>query len=380
MTSSSDQLSLHRLNVRSASQRAAFLSFYYQLMQAEEKWVAPLRILQGQIINPRKNPFLQKVAHHFFLVKNGSQCVGRFALFGPGLWPDQPHTGSFGFVDFIKDYAPQVLRLLQQQAKNLGMRQVVGPLNPNIHYDVGVMARGFDQHNYVMMNHNPAHYARCFEKAGFEVLQRFNTWSLWKENFVPDRQFQQAQQRVQRNKSLVLREANLGNFSRELKLFHRLYNESFQTHWGFQPIAFDEFRFIASDLKYLLKPKMALIAEIDGQPAGFVLSIPNLNELLLDNRKGRLSPEVLYRLLFGRKSISTVRVMIAGVLPEHRFRGVHVALFHQIAKNIFELGYEGGEIAWVMEGNRPVEHSLSRMGAKVEKQYLMYSLKLADPA
>lgn len=68
--------------------------------------------------------------------------------------------------------------------------------------------------------------------------------------------------------------------------------------------------------------------------------------------------------------------MIAGVLPEYRFHGIHLVLFYNIARNIFELGYEGGEIGWVMEGNTPVENTLRRMGAKRSKTYNLYRINL----
>lgn len=38
----------------------------------------------------------------------------------------------------------------------------------------------------------------------------------------------------------------------------------------------EEFRFAAKDMKMILDPRMAFIAEVDGKPAGFMLAIPDL--------------------------------------------------------------------------------------------------------
>ena len=121
---------------------------------------------------------------------------------------------------------------------------------------------------------------------------------------------------------------------------------------------------------------MILIAEWENKPVGFVLSIPNIYEILPKETKGRIGAKVILKLLKEYRSIRTVRVMITGVLPEFRLKGVHLPLFETIANNIFDLGFESGELSWIMEGNVGMERTLTRMGAKRIKGYRIYSKEI----
>ncbi len=368
-----ENLELEKLEITRKSHLRAFAHFPSALSRDLPHWIPSLQMLHRQTIDPRKNPFLKETPHHFFLIKKKGKTVGRFALFGPGQWAGQPAAGSFGWADFREEAGAFCAKQILAQAEKRGIKKIYGPLNPNLHHDLGIQTAGFDSTNSFLMNWNPPYYERFFKEAGFAEEKTFQTWELWKESYRPSQFLKSVNQRITKNTKLKIRPADIGNFEQELRLFHQLYSESFATHWGFQKPSWEEFRFLAADLKHLLKAEMALVAEWRGRPVGFVLAVPNLNELL--SKTTRESAR-LFRLLgwkLGISKLKTVRVMIMGILPEARRLGIHAALFQQIAENIFALGYHGGEIAWVMRGNRSVEKTLQEMGAKIQKEYTLFS-------
>ena len=122
-----------------------------------------------------------------------------------------------------------------------------------------------------------------------------------------------------------------------------------------------------------------MIAEWNGNPVGFVLGIPEINELLKEDRSGRLFPLNWYRLFSRVKKLKTMRVMIAGVLPDFQGSGIFAALFKTYTDNLFTNGgIESGEIGWVMKGNSSMEKALQNMGAVPVKEYTLFEKDLTN--
>src|SRR5688572_26115664 len=372
-------VSIKEISIGAKKEREAFLNIPFRQSKQFPTWIPGLKMLHRQLLNPSLNPFLKETRHHFFLAEEKEKAVGRVALFGPGHWKNESRLATVGFIDFAEDTAvcQQLLQQAEVKATLLGATKVVGPLNPNIHYDVGLLTNGFELPNAVFMGYNPQYYAAAFEQAGWKPVRTFQSWNLRKEDFKPSPVFVKIAERAKQNPSLRIRKINIRKFQDELAIFYQLYCESFAGHWGFTSPSPEEFRFIAQDLRYLLKPEMGMIAEWNGNPVGFVLGIPEINELLKEDRSGRLFPLNWYRLFSRVKKLKTMRVMIAGVLPDFQGSGIFAALFKTYTDNLFTNGgIESGEIGWVMKGNSSMEKALQNMGAVPVKEYTLFEKDL----
>src|SRR5690606_6828541 len=104
----------------------------------------------------------------------------------------------------------------------------------------------------------------------------------------------------------------------EAEKIKRVYNKAWDKNLGFVPMTDDEFRHTAKDLKMILDPKYCIVAEKDNEIIGFALGIPNINEVLIQIKRGRLLPFGIFKLLFGLKKIKTIRVLMLGVLEGYR--------------------------------------------------------------
>jgi GNAT superfamily N-acetyltransferase len=133
----------------------------------------------------------------------------------------------------------------------------------------------------------------------------------------------------------------------------------------------EEFDHAAKDLKMVVDPRMFVIAERDGQPVGFSGILPDLNEALV-GLDGRLFPFGLFRLLWRKRKIRRVRVVILGVAPRARGKGVDAAFFVSAFRKAAECGYEGGEASWVLEDNARMRADIEATGARVTKRYRLY--------
>ena len=130
---------------------------------------------------------------------------------------------------------------------------------------------------------------------------------------------------------------------------------------------------MAKDLKPIVNPELVVIAEVKGEPVGFGLSIPNLNQVLIHNRKGRLIPGLLRLLLF-KKKIDGVRIIILGVVPEYLNTGVGGVLFYETGLRCVAQGYPHGEASWVLEDNARMIKGAELLQGEKTKTYRLYQM------
>ena len=95
--------------------------------------------------------------------------------------------------------------------------------------------------------------------------------------------------------------------------------------WGFVKLTDAEFHFLAKRLRKIAQAEQVLLAEVDGKPVGFSVTLPDINEAIRP-LNGRLTkwgmPLGLWRLSRGMRKISTARMVILDVLQGYRRRGV----------------------------------------------------------
>jgi hypothetical protein len=182
-------------------------------------------------------------------------------------------------------------------------------------------------------------------------------------------------EKVKKRYGLRIRSARMADFENEVARLFRLYNESWQKNWGFVPVSEAEFKTIAADLKQIIIDSLVLFVEDkDGKPVAFSVTLPNVNAVMPKN--GRLFPFGWFKFLTGLKKVKQARLMVLGVLPGHRQKGVEGILCIETALRARELGMIGGEIGWTLEDNVPVNRAAETFGAALDRRYRLLGLDL----
>ena len=133
-----------------------------------------------------------------------------------------------------------------------------------------------------------------------------------------------------------------------------------------------EVRQMGKDLKMALDPDFVFFAEKDGKTIGMALTIPNLNEIFIKIRRGRLFPTGVFKFLFGRKSIKTVRIVALGVLPEYRRIGLDVCLYVRSYQTAMRKKIQRAEASWILEDNDLMNRALLQIHGKVYRKHRIY--------
>jgi hypothetical protein len=172
-----------------------------------------------------------------------------------------------------------------------------------------------------------------------------------------------------------VRSFRVNELASEIQTIMSIYNQAWADNWGFIPITDAEMHAMAREIKPILVPDLALIIEIGGTPAAFSVTVPDFNQALrgLD---GKLFPFGWAKLLMRMKKITRCRMITMGVLPEFRKRGVETLLYSISNDRAMAMGYDWGELSWVLEDNHMLSKALISMGCTPYKTYRLYEKTL----
>ena len=160
-------------------------------------------------------------------------------------------------------------------------------------------------------------------------------------------------------------------FKEEVEILKRIYNQAWERNWGFVRYTEAEFDRLASELKLIIDPDIALFLELNGEVAGVAIGLPDVNQVL-KRMRGRLLPFGIFHFLNRKKIIDQGRLPILGLMPEYRNKGFDLLLIHEIYKRATAKGYKRGESSWVLEDNKAMNHAIETAGATLYKTYRMY--------
>ena len=335
------------------------------------------------LLSRTKNPFFEHAEAEYFLAERDGAVVGRIAAIANRLHNEAHHdqTGFFGFFETIDDPAVPAA-LFDRVSTWLGARgfnAMRGPASFSVNDEYGLLVRGFDTPNTIMMPHNPASYAGLIEGAGFrnaKTLVAYQGGSL--EHFVePPARTTRAVELARERYGITVRALRLNDFKAEVDRVKTLYNRCWESNWGAVPMTDHEIDHLAAQFKPVVVPALVPFAERNGEPIGFGLALPDFNQALRTNRRGSMFPAAL-KLLWQLKTqqIRRCRILLVGVLPEFRGKAVDAILFHWIWTQAGQRKMFWGEGGWVLEDNPAMNSGLQKLGMTPYKTYHVYERSL----
>jgi hypothetical protein len=226
-----------------------------------------------------------------------------------------------------------------------------------------------------MMTHNPAYYEGLIENAGFGKVMDLYAWWLLTENGLSPK-IARVGEKVLKDQGIRVRSINMRKFREDVELVKKIYNDAWSKNWGFVPMTDAEFEHLAGDLKMIVDPRIALIAEKDDEPVAFSLAMPDFNQAL-KRINGRLLPFGLPKLLYYARRIRQVRVLALGISKRlQNWSGLGAALYYESFRRGVEAGYRSCEFSWTLENNDLINRSMELFGAKIYKRYRIYEKAL----
>jgi len=355
--------------VETASDLARFIDLPYRLHRRDLNWVPPFRAEVKKLLDRAHNPFFQHAEADYFLAERDGEVVGRIAAIHNRLHNETHHdaVGFFGFFETINDFqvAKALLDAASAWVRARGLDTLRGPMSFSVNDECGLLVDGFDTPNSIMMPHNPPYYLTLLETAGFRKakdLIALQGGSLEAVVKAPERT-ERAVGLIKKRYGITIRPLDMKRFAEEVELVKHLYNACWEANWGFVPMTEPEIDLLAKAFKPVVIPELVPFVEKDGKAIAFGLTLPDLNEALRANRKGGMFPASLTMLWkLKMKKLTRARILLLGILPEWRGKGIDSALYHWIWTKTGERGISWGEASWLLEDNAGIIQGLSKAG------------------
>jgi hypothetical protein len=345
-------------------------------------WVPPLRVAVKDALDERRNPFYRSAGRQLFLAVRDGQLVGRIAAIENRAHNDfhRDRVGFFGFFEAVDD--PAVARGLFDLAagwlRGRNLTAMRGPVNPSTNHECGLLVDGFDEHPVFMTPWNPPYYESLIERSGLTTVKDLLGHLLDSEDerFRYPARFSAHAQRAREMGRVTIRTIDPRRFDVAIEQCWEVYNAAWERNWGFVPMSRDEFAHMGREMKPLLVPDLAFTAEVDDQPAGFMLVLPDFNVVIKRIRNGRLLPTGLIKLLLGKRQIRSGRVMALGVKREYRTSNVFALLVDELYRRGTAYGLTRVEASWVLEDNELMNRPMRVMGARQYRRWRIYERSL----
>lgn len=356
-----------------------FIRLPWRIYANDPVWVPPLLSDLKTVLDRRRHPFHQHADVEYFLAWRGDEVVGRIAAIVNHRHNEfhGEKTGFFGFFECIDDgdVARALLDTAEAWLRERGMERVYGPesFSTNEESGLGLLVDGFDKPPVIMMAHTPPYYPRLVEGAGY--VKAKDLLAYWLDDQRPPERLVRGVERLRQAERVKLRTLNLKDFAGEVARIKDIYNSAWERNWGFVPMTDAEFDHLARQLRPVVNPRLCAIAEVDGEPVGFALALPDFNQAL-KHVNGRLFPFGIFKLLWYRRKIDTLRVLTLGLKPGYRQKGIDAMLYLHIFREGVAAGFKQAECSWILEDNWDMRRGLERMGARVYKTYRIYEKTL----
>ncbi|MDR3639985.1 MAG: hypothetical protein P4L39_01530 [Humidesulfovibrio sp.] len=363
---------------RTGADMDAFIKTAWAVQGDDPNWVPPLRKEVRDLLSPG-HPFWARAERELFLAERGGRVVGRIAAIKDMAFIEHQHeqAGAWGFFECEHD--PRTARALFDAAADWcrarGLAHMRGPLNPSTNYEIGMLVEGFDTPPTIMMTYNPIWYPELVEASGL-VKEKDLYAFLFLHGHQPPEQVAKAVQRLRRNPAITVRHTTKATLNEDVRLMCRLFEESWKDNWGFTPMNPAEIDLMAKSLKPILVEKLAFILSYAGEPAAIALLLPDVNPLL-KRLDGSIGLSGIFKYLLYRHEIRGTRVVLFGITPEYRKRGLPFVLLDYLLENVTrDPKYDYAEASWTLEDNDAINSLIEGFGGRRYKRYRIYRREL----
>jgi len=368
---------------RNKEELMQFINFAWEIYQGDVNWVAPLKsdllkIFLGADISKK----LDYGPHTFFMVFENEKPLARVLV---GInekmnLKKNMKTGYFSYFEAIN--STEAVKCLMDHAinwlKKQSINRLIGPLYPNDDVDNrGLLIEGFDSTPVLMTSYNPTYYQQLLEEYGFKKDADFFAY------YCDD--FDMARARVDKIASFAMKKyhfkvdrVDLKQVDREIrdivKVLELIVTHGQEEENGFEysnPPSYEELSLELKKLLPFIDKDLIYIARSEDAPIGFVLAIPDYNQVL-KKVKGKVLPFGFIKYLWYRNKIDGVRGFAQYVIPRFRNKAVNAAIFQKILLAVEKKKYRYIEGSSINENNIKSRRIFENTGLKPYRIYRVY--------
>jgi hypothetical protein len=374
--------------VETKADRRAFVNFAWEVYKDDPAWVPPLKDEVHGLITPGKNPWFEHAKAKFWIAERGGKVAGRISAQVDELVQEHMSagTGQWGMLETLDgEAAAALIATAEGWLREQGMTSALGPISLSIWDEPGLEIEGFDQPPTAMMGHHRPEYQAWIEAAGYRKAKDLLTYEVNIAHW-DDPKINRLIAAGERNAHIRIRMVDKSKFDQEARLILNLLNDAWSNNWGYVPLTESEIAYAGKKLKPIIYNELVRIAEYDGEPVAFMITLPDINELIMD-LNGELFPfnwmKLLWRLRKPRTRRARVPLMgVAKKLHHSRLASMLAFMLIEFTRRdcVGKFGIRTGEFGWILEDNKGMLSIAELPGAHVNHRYRIYEKSLSARA
>ncbi|WP_375436141.1 hypothetical protein [uncultured Hymenobacter sp.] len=371
---------MHLLEITTPEHAREFLEFPVRLYRTDPNYIRPLDKDINQVFDRQRNKYFRHGELVRWLLQNEQgQTIGRLAAFineRTATTFEQP-TGGIGFFDCID----------QQQAADLlfdaghtwlaqrGMEAMDGPINFGDRDQWwGLLVDNFGPPLYTQ-NYNPPYYRRLLETYGFQLY--FQQYTYFRKVQAPlSPQYQLTAARMLNDPDYKFEHLRLRALPKYAEDFRQIYNKAWVRHTGVKEMTTDQSLHIMHKLRPVLDERICWFAYFRGEPVGFFIALPELNELFR-YVNGKL--DWLGKLHFAwhrwRGAVHTMTGIAFGIVPEQQGKGLEMTFIlaaSKVVQDTSKVHYDDFVMNWIGDFNPKMMSVAEKIGGEIWRTHATF--------
>jgi hypothetical protein len=379
-------ITIHK--VESNTDFKPFFEFPWTLYKDDPNWVPPLLSIRREQFDKKKAPAWEYLEGDFFTAWRDGTMVGTIVAY-VNHRHNEVHgerVGWFGAFEVCDDdeAVAALLSTAEQWVKDRGYTTIRGPQTFTTHDETGLLVDGFER-PILLMPYNPPYYEKHILAAGFAPVMDTYSFYLGRKDVEESGLFVRLERitnSIMKRNRIHIRPVDRKNLKREFELFKELYNAAWEKNWGFVPMTPRELDGMVESLGQFFDPDLAFFGYVDNLPAGFIIGIPDFNQVLQRAYAKPGTPEIatLLKALYYWKInpiIDLARIPLMGVKEEYRKKGMDAAMYYYILRALMNNPrYQHSDSGWILSTNEQMVSIAKNFGSRIYRTYRYYEKAL----
>jgi GNAT superfamily N-acetyltransferase len=285
---------------------------------------------------------------------------------------DVGFIGYFAAAPEAEPAVAELLRAAEAWLADRGVKRVMAPFSGDAFHGFATQVDAFDEQPMFPLPWQPPYYPSLFEAAGYLPAKPFWTYEI---DFASER-YRAVSRAALMDARCVVRAFDKRRWPDELDAVRRVQNEAFRDEWEFHPMTREEYGEFFGEYKPVLDPNQLLIAEVDGEPVGMCLGIPDWTPLFR-SFKGRMGPLQIARFMLRSRAFDRAGLIIIGVVEAQRGNHIGQTLAATLYRYYEERGLKSAFYYPVNEDNLASRRLAESFGGCGRNLYTVYQKRLA---
>lgn len=378
-------MALNVVPVASRRDLKTFIDLPRRLYADHETYHPPLTRDRRSFLDPKKSAFFKHGEAQYWLAFDDTRPVGRISAQIDHAAPpgDFDGVGLFGCFDTIDDGAvgAALLAVAEDWLRERGCAVARGPCLLSMNGEAGLLVEGQAEPPMLMVPWHPVYLGAHLEQAGYRKARDLYYYRIDTTKAALEAVSAGIKLKARRG-DFTVRRLDRRHPGREMDIIRHVYNDAWQSNWGFVPLQDADLEAFRADLRPFLVPDGGIIVEIDGEAVGVAVVLPNIPDIASDLGADP-TPFGWIRLLWRATMLryDTARIILLGV--KARFNksllGVAIAmtLVDELVQGAHRHKLESVEAGWVLENNIALIKILERFRADRVRTLRIYDKSLA---